>query len=96
MMLKISHLIRKQKRIGHEFVINREKPLQPTYNNTKDVLFGKMVHEWVPIERTFSHFDYVEVVISERHSIPQQSSVSWLIRFTISVFANDVLYCVQF
>ena len=30
-----------------------------------------MVHEWIPIENAFAHFDYIKIVISQLHSIPQ-------------------------
>ena len=64
MMLKISDLVGQQKRIRHELVINREKSLQSTYNHTKDVFLGKVIHQWVPIECTFPHLDDIKIMVS--------------------------------
>lgn len=64
MVLKITNLIRKEETIWHEFVVNREEPLQTTYNHTKDVLLSEVVHQWVPIEDALPHFYDIEVMVT--------------------------------
>jgi hypothetical protein len=96
MVLEVPDFIGEEKRVRHELIIDREESLQSTDNNTEDVFLCKMVHERVSIEGTLAHFDYIKVMVAQGHSIPQYRPITWLIGFTISVFAYHILYCVKF
>lgn len=54
-----------------------------------------MIHEWISIEYAFAHFYNIKIVVSESHSIPQQSAISWLSSLSISVLTYNVLDGVQ-
>ena len=95
MVLKISDLIRKKKRVRHEFVIDWEESLKPTDDDAEYVLFSKVVHQRVPIENALAHLDDVEVVISQGHAIPQDGSIPRLICLFVSILANNILNCVE-
>ena len=71
MLLKIPNLIRQQKAIGHKFILNRKKPLQPRNNNTKNILLGKMIHERIPIKNAFPHLNNIQIMIPQGHPIPE-------------------------
>ena len=71
MMLKVTHLIWEQKTVGHELVVDWEESLEPAYDDTEDIFLGEMVHERIPIEDAFSHFNYVKIMIPQRHTVPE-------------------------
>lgn len=54
-----------------------------------------MIHEGIPVENTFAHFNDIEIVISEGHSIPEDASISRLGGFPITILAYDILNGVQ-
>jgi hypothetical protein len=95
MVLKISDLIRKKKRVWHEFVIDWEESLKPTDDDAEYILFCKMIHQRISIENALTHLDDVKVVISQSHAIPQDRSISWLICLFVPILANDILNCVK-
>lgn len=64
MMLKVAHLIWEQKAVRHELVIDREESLEPAYDDAENIFLGEMVHERISVEDAFSHFNYVEIMIS--------------------------------
>jgi len=70
-MLKVSHLIRQEERIRHEFIVNREETLESAYDHTEYVFLCEMVHQGISVKGTLSHLYNVEVVVSKRHAIPQ-------------------------
>lgn len=91
MMLEIPYLVREEETVRHELVVNREEALEATDYYAEDVLFCKVIHEWVPVKYTFPHFNYVEIVVTERHAVPEEAAVARLVRLAVSVFADDVL-----
>ena len=50
-----------------------------------------MVHQGVPIENAFTHLYDIEVVVSQRHPVPEEGAIAWLRRLPIPVLANHVL-----
>lgn len=54
-----------------------------------------MVHQGVSVKNAFAHLDDVEVMVSQRHTVPKQASVPWLCGLSVSVLADDVLHCVE-
>lgn len=96
MVLKVSNLIGKQEAIRHEFVINWEEPLKSTNYDAEYILLGEVVHEGIPVEYALPHFDDIEIVVSQSHAVPEQTSITWLVCFSIPVLANDVLNGVKF
>lgn len=96
MVLKIPDFVWKQKAVWHEFVINWEKSLEPTNYHAKNILFCKMVHKRIPIENALPHFDDVKVVISQSHSIPEQTAIARLVGLTVTILPNDILNCIKF
>ena len=95
-MFKISNLIRQQKTIRHKFIINRKKSLKPANNYTKDVFLCKMVHKRISIKNAFPHFNNIEIMISKSHSIPENSTISWLICLSISILSYYILDSIKF
>lgn len=91
MMLKVSDLVWKQKWVRHEFEVYGEEPLQSAYDDAENILLRKVVHKRVSVKRAFSHFYDVKVVVSQRHSIPKNRSISRLVCLSVSVLANDIL-----
>lgn len=95
MVLEIPYFVREQEAVRHEFIINWEESLESTDNYAKNILFCKMVHQWIPVENALPHFDYVEVVISQGHAVPEQAAIARLVGFPVPILANDILNCVK-
>lgn len=55
-----------------------------------------MVHKRIPIENALPHFDDVKVVISQSHSIPEQTAIARLVGLTVTILPNDILNCIKF
>ena len=72
MMFKITYFIWQQKTIGHKFIINWEEPLQSANDDAKNVLFGEVVHQWIPIKYALPHFNYVQIVVPQSHAVPEK------------------------
>ena len=53
-----------------------------------------MVHERIPIENALPHFDDVKVVISQSHTIPEQTAIARLVGLTVTILPNNVLNCI--
>lgn len=91
MVLKITNFVRKEERIRHELVVDREKPLEAANNNTEYVFLRKVVHQGVSIENALAHLYYVQIMVAEGHTVPHHRAVARLSRLSVSVFANNVL-----
>lgn len=94
MVLKVSYLVGQQEGVWHELVVKGKEPLQSAYYYTKNIFLSKVVHEWISVENAFAHFDYVKIVVSEGHSVPQQRAIAWLRGLSVAIFTNYVLQCV--
>jgi hypothetical protein len=91
MMFEVPNFIRQQEGVRHEFVIYREESLEPTYNDTENILLGKVVHQWITIEYALSKFYDVQIMVSKCHTVPKKSSITRLICLFQPIFTNDVL-----
>ena len=69
-MLKVTDFIWQQKTVWHEFVIDWEESLQSADDDAKYVFLCKVVHQWIPIEDTFTHFNDVQIVVPQCHTVP--------------------------
>ena len=69
--------------------------MKPAYNYTEYVLFSEMVHKGIPIENTFTHFDNVEIMVSQGHSVPKEATVARLSGFPVAILSYNVLYSVE-
>lgn len=54
-----------------------------------------MVHKRISVKYAFSHFNDVQIMISKSHSVPENTSITWLISLPISILSNYILYGVQ-
>lgn len=95
MMLEVSDFVRKEEAVRHELIVNWEEPLEAANDDAENVLLGEMVHQRIPVEDAFTHLYDVKVMVSERHAIPENGAVARLGRFSISIFANDILHGVK-
>lgn len=95
MMLEVSDFIRKEEAVRHELVVNWEEPLEAADDDAENVLLGEMVHQGIPVEDALAHFYDVKVVVSERHTVPENGAVARLGRFSVSILANDILHGVK-
>ena len=95
MMLKVSDFIRKEEAVRHELIVNWKEPLEAANDDAENVLLGEMIHQGIPVEDTFTHFYDVKVMVSECHTIPENSAIARLGRFSVSIFANDILHGVK-
>ena len=64
-LLQIFDFIWQQERIGHEPIVYREEALETADDHTKDVLFGKVVHQGIPIYKGTFHLDKLNIVVTE-------------------------------
>lgn len=94
-VFEVPHLVWQQERVGHELVINWEKPLEPAYDDAEYVFLRKVIHQGVPIELAFAHLDDVQIVVSEGHTVPQNRPISGLIGLSVPVLANHILQSVE-
>ena len=54
-----------------------------------------MVHQRVPVEDALPHLDDVQVVVSQRHPVPEHAAVTRLVCFPVAILTNHVLHRVQ-
>jgi hypothetical protein len=95
MVFEIAHLIWQQEGIRHELVVEGKKALQSRNDNAEYILFGEVVHERVPVENAFRHLDDVQIVVSQRHAVPEEGAIPRLSRLPVPILANHVLHRVQ-
>lgn len=55
-----------------------------------------MVHQWVPIKNALAHLDDIQIMVPERHPVPQERTITWLRALPVAVFAYNILYSIQF
>lgn len=57
-----------------------------------------MIHEWITIYQGLSRFYYVNVMISQGHSIPENVTfgICAMRLLSIAALANNVLYSINF
>lgn len=92
MQLEITEFIGQQERVGHEFVIDGEESLQPAYDDTEYVFLGEMVHQRITIEDAdVVVLDHIQIVVSQRQSVPKYAPFAIASTFSITIFADHVL-----
>ena len=95
MLFEIFDFVWQEERIGHESVVNREKSLQSTDNDTENVLFCEMIHQRIAINQSSFHLYKFDVTISQGQAIVKDVSISLVTSLPIAILANHILDCVD-
>ena len=95
MVLEVAHFIGQKKAVRHELVVDREESLQSTDDNAKYVLLCEVVHQWIPIKDALPHLNYVQIMIPQGHTIPQERAIPRLVGLSVPVLSNNILHRVE-
>ena len=95
MELEITEFIWQQERVRHKFVIYGEESLQPANDDAEYVFLGEVVHQRITIkDADVIVFDDIQIVVSQRQSIPKHTPFAIPSTFSITIFADHILQSV--
>ena len=90
-LLQVFDLVRQQKGVWHETVVDWKETLQTADDDTEDVLLSEVVHERVAIDQGSFHLDKFDVVVAQGQPVVEDVAFCLVSRFSVAVLTNDVL-----